>query len=88
MARPANWNGRLVTHVFGGPRMAAPNAGTTDENLIRFAEFTREGWAWVSTSRRRAGFSVTCGAEDALAARDAAVSLLGTPCLSVLRGQS
>jgi len=88
VARPATWNGRLVTHVFGGPRMAAPNPETTDEDLIRFAEFTREGWAWVSTSRRRAGFGVTRGAEDALAARDAAASLLGPPVLSVLHGQS
>jgi hypothetical protein len=88
LARPANWNGRLLTHVFGGPRMAAPAIDTTDEDLIRYAEFLAEGWAWVSTSRRRAGFGIRRGGEDALAARDAAVAVLGPVRLSVLHGQS
>jgi alpha-beta hydrolase superfamily lysophospholipase len=88
VARPANWNGRLVTHIFGGPRMAPPGPETTDEDLQRYIEFVREGWAWVSTSRRRAGFGVMRAAEDALSARNAAAALLGPPRLSVLHGQS
>lgn len=88
MARPAAWNGRLVTHIFGGPRLAPPAPDTTDEDLLRYAEFVSEGWAWVSTSRRAAGFGIRRAGEDALAARDAASALLGTPRLSVLHGQS
>lgn len=88
LARPANWNGRLITHVFGGPRMAPPSATTTDGDLLTYGEFLQQGWAWVSTSRRRAGFAILRGAADALSARDAAVAVLGEPRLSVLHGQS
>jgi dienelactone hydrolase len=88
VARPANWNGRLLTHVFGGPRMAPPSATTTDEDLLAYAEFVRQGWAWVSTSRRKAGFAILRAGADALSARDAAAALLGEPRLSVLHGQS
>jgi len=74
--------------MFGGPRMAAPGPGTTDEDLLTYREFVDQGWAWVSTSRRRAGFAILRGAADALSARDAAAALLGEPRLSVLHGQS
>jgi alpha-beta hydrolase superfamily lysophospholipase len=88
LARPANWHGGLVTHIFGGPRMAPPAIDTTDEDLIRYAEFLAEGWAWASTSRRRAGFGVLRAAEDTLAATRAAEAAFGPPRLSVLHGQS
>ncbi|MGG5808814.1 hypothetical protein [Falsiroseomonas sp. CW058] len=88
LARPAHWNGGLVVHVFGGPRMAPPAPDTTDEDLIRYAEFVREGWAWASTSRRRAGFGVTRGAEDTEAARRAAVAAFGRPAFTAIHGQS
>ncbi len=88
LARPGNWNGGLVVHVFGGPRMAAPGPETTDEDLIRYGEFLREGWAWASTSRRRAGFGVTRAGEDTELARRAAVEAFGRPRITVLHGQS
>lgn len=88
IARPAEWNGRLVVHVHGGPRMAAPHAHTSDEDLLRYAEFLSEGWAFAATSRRRAGFGVTRAAEDTENARRAAVETLGTPQLTILHGQS
>ena len=88
IAKPANWNGGLVVHVFGGPRMAAPGPETTDEDLIRFSEFVREGWAWASTSRRRAGFGVARAGEDTENARRAAIAALGQPSVTVLHGQS
>lgn len=88
LARPGNWNGGLVVHVFGGPRMAPPAADTTDEDLVRYQEFLREGWAWVSTSRRRAGFGVTRAGEDTESARRAAVEAYGRPSVTVLHGQS
>jgi alpha-beta hydrolase superfamily lysophospholipase len=88
LARPGNWNGGLVVHVFGGPRMAPPAVDTTDEDLVRYQEFLREGWAWVSTSRRRAGFGVTRAGEDTELARRAAVDAYGQPAMTVLHGQS
>jgi alpha-beta hydrolase superfamily lysophospholipase len=88
LARPGNWHGGLVTHVFGGPRMAPPAADTTDEDLLRYAEFLSEGWAWASTSRRRAGFGIRSGGEDALAARRIAGQVLGPIRFSLLHGQS
>jgi hypothetical protein len=88
LARPGNWNDGLVVHVFGGPRMAPPAVDTTDEDLVRYQEFLREGWAWVSTSRRRAGFGVTRAGEDTEQARRAAVDAYGRPRVTVLHGQS
>ncbi|WP_372618512.1 hypothetical protein [Falsiroseomonas sp.] len=87
-ARPANWSGRLLVHIHGGPRMARPGPHTSDEDLLNSAEFLREGWAFAATSRRRAGFGVLRAAEDAEQARRAAVAVFGQPRLTVLRGQS
>jgi hypothetical protein len=88
IARPANWNGGLLVHIHGGPRMAPPGPHTSDEDLLRYEEFLREGWAWASTSRRRAGFGVARAGEDTGNARAAAVAVLGQPRMTVLHGQS
>ncbi|WP_270935652.1 hypothetical protein, partial [Falsiroseomonas oryzae] len=88
IARPATWNGRLLVHVHGGPRMAAPHAHTSDEDLLRYAEFLHEGWAFAATSRRKAGFAITRAGEDAELLRRAAIGTLGEPRLTVLHGQS
>jgi alpha-beta hydrolase superfamily lysophospholipase len=88
IARPAEWNGRLLVHIHGGPRMSPPGPRTSDEDLIRHAEFLAEGWAFVATSRRRAGFGVRRAGEDALAAQQGAVAMLGPVRLTVLHGQS
>ncbi|OYW07333.1 MAG: hypothetical protein B7Z53_06420, partial [Rhodospirillales bacterium 12-71-4] len=84
----ANWHGGLVTQVFGGPRLAPIRADTTDEDLLRFAEYVAEGWAWTSTSRRRPGFGIRAAGEDALNARRIAEASFGTPRLAVIHGQS
>jgi alpha-beta hydrolase superfamily lysophospholipase len=88
IARPAGWNGNLLVHVHGGPRMAPPGPHTSDEDLLRHAEFLQEGWAWASSSRRRAGFGVRRAGEDTENARQAAVAALGQPRITVLHGQS
>lgn len=88
VARPADWHGGLVTHIFGGPRMAAPGPDTTDEDLLRYVEFLSEGWAWASTSRRRAGFGIARAAEDTLSVRRMAEQALGPVRFSLLHGQS
>lgn len=87
-ARPATWNGVLLVHAYGGPRLSPPSATTTDEDLLRFVEMVQDGHAWVATSRRREGFGVTKGAEDAEASRKMAVALFGEPRLTVAHGQS
>jgi hypothetical protein len=88
IARPDNANGGLVVHIHGGPRMAPPSASTSDEDLVRFVETVREGYAWVATSRRRGGFGVTQGAEDAENARRLYVTAFGRPALTFVHGQS
>jgi len=88
VARPSAWNGGLVVHVHGGPRMAAPGPHTSDEDLLRYAEFVQAGWAFAATSRRRAGFGITRAGEDAESVRRAAVATLGMPAITVLHGQS
>lgn len=87
-AKPENWNGSLIVHTYGGPRMRAPHAGMVDEDLERFIETVREGYAWVATSRRRGGFGVTQGAEDADNARRIAFAAFGRPKFTIAHGQS
>jgi len=87
-ARPAQWNGILLVHTYGGPRLTPPSAATTDEDLLRFVEMVQDGHAWVATSRRREGFGVAKGAEDAEASRKMAVALFGAPRLTFAHGQS
>lgn len=87
-ARPENWNGSLIVHTYGGPRMRKPDAAMVDEDLERFIETVREGYAWVATSRRRGGFGVTQGAEDADNARKMFVAAFGAPRFTIAHGQS
>ncbi|MGL5138331.1 MAG: hypothetical protein ACRC7G_11245, partial [Beijerinckiaceae bacterium] len=88
IARPDAWNGSLIVHTYGGPRMRKPDAAMTDEDLERFIETVREGYAWVATSRRRGGFGVTQGAEDAENARKMYVAAFGQPKYTIAHGQS
>jgi hypothetical protein len=88
IARPDQWNGSLIVHTYGGPRMRKPDPSMNDEDLERFIETVREGYAWVATSRRRGGFGVTQGAEDADIARKIFVSAFGQPKYTIAHGQS
>jgi alpha-beta hydrolase superfamily lysophospholipase len=88
LARPADWTGGLVVHVHGGPRMTPPQQATSDEDVLRYAEFLRAGWAMAATSRRRAGFAIARAVEDTENARRLAVETLGRPRMTVLHGQS
>jgi len=88
IARPANANGSLIVHTYGGPRMRKPDAAMVDEDLERFIETVREGYAWVATTRRRGGFGVTQGAEDAEKARKIYVAAFGQPKFTIAHGQS
>jgi hypothetical protein len=88
IARPANGNGSLIVHAYGGPRMRKPDAAMNDEDLVRFVETVREGYDWVATSRRRGGFGVTQGAEDADNARKIFIAAYGAPRVTIAHGQS
>jgi alpha-beta hydrolase superfamily lysophospholipase len=88
IARPAAWNGRLIVHIHGGPRMATPGPHTSDEDLQRYREFLDSGWAFAATSRRAPGFAVMRAAADTENARRAAIEALGQTRLTVLHGQS
>lgn len=87
-ARPENRNGSLIVHTYGGPRMRKPDASMVDEDLVRFIETVKEGYAWVATSRRRGGFGVTQGAEDADNARKLYIATFGKPKTTIAHGQS
>ncbi|WP_284180036.1 hypothetical protein [Rhabdaerophilum sp. SD176] len=88
IARPENGNGSLIVHTYGGPRMRKPDAAMTDQDLERFIETVREGYDWVATSRRRGGFGVTQGAEDADNARKIYIAAFGPPRYTIAHGQS
>jgi len=88
IARPQAANGHLVVHIHGGPRMAAPRADTSEEDLVRFVEIVRDGYAFVATSRRRGGFGAHQGAEDAENARRLYVAAFGRPVSTIVHGQS
>ena len=55
LARPAEWNGRLVTHVFGGPRLAPPGPDYTDGDLLNFGEFLQQGGGGDQRADAQAG---------------------------------
>jgi len=88
IARPGQPHGGLIVHSYGGPRLAPIRPETTDEDVRRFSEFLAEGWSWVSTSRRRPGFGVAMGAEDAENARRLYVAAFGPPRVTIAHGQS
>lgn len=88
IARPENWNGALVVHIAGGPRLTPPQPDSNDADLVRFVETVREGYAWVASSRRRAGFGAAQGAEDAEASRRLYIAAFGAPRLTFVHGQS
>jgi hypothetical protein len=88
IARPTRWNGKLIVHMHGGPRLAAPRADTSEEDLVRFIEVVREGYAWVASSRRRGGYGATMGAEDADRARRIYEGAFGRAERTYAHGQS
>lgn len=50
IARPENWNGRLIVHAHGGPRLGDPERLDSLEDLDRFSAMVREGYAWIGSS--------------------------------------
>jgi len=88
IAKPANWNGMLIVHVHGGPRMAMPTLDSPVEDLERWSIEVAEGFAWVGSSFRRGGYGVTMAGEDSENARRIYVRKFGSPKHTILHGQS
>jgi len=88
VALPRAWNRRLVVHAHGGPRLEAPKAGDSAEDLDRFAVMVRAGYAWIGTTYRRGGYGVRMAAADVDASRRAFWARWGRPERTLLHGQS
>lgn len=88
IAKPKNWNGVLVLHSHGGPRLAKPEADDPVEDLERFVVTVQEGFAWAGSNYRREGYGARMAAEDTENLRKIAWEKLGRPRLTLLHGQS
>lgn len=88
VAIPEAWNKRLVVHAHGGPRLGAPKAGDSAEDLDRFAVMVREGYAWIGTTYRRGGYGVRMAAADVEHSRRVFWARWGRPERTLLHGQS
>ncbi|MBU2166819.1 MAG: hypothetical protein KKF88_03170 [Alphaproteobacteria bacterium] len=88
IAKPANWNGRLIVHAHGGPRLGEPEREDSLEDLDRFSVMVRQGYAWIGSSYRRGGYGVRSAAEDVDRSRAVFWGLFGRPERTLLHGQS
>ena len=87
-AVPKSWNGALIVHASGGPRLSARSPTFSNEDLSRFAVMVKEGYAWAASSYRRPGYGVRMAAADTDNARRLFVAKFGRPKLTIVHGQS
>jgi hypothetical protein len=88
IAIPKAWNGSLVLHTHGGPRLKAPKPDDALEDLERFSVTVKEGFAWAGSNYRRAGYGVRSAAEDSDTLRQIFWKQFGRPKRTILHGQS
>jgi pimeloyl-ACP methyl ester carboxylesterase len=88
IAIPKAWNGSLVLHTHGGPRLKAPKPDDALEDLERFSVTVKEGFAWAGSNYRRAGYGVRSAAEDSDTLRKIFWDQFGRPKRTILHGQS
>ena len=88
IAIPKAWNGALVLHTHGGPRLKTPKPDDAVEDLRRFAVTVAEGYAWAGSNYRREGYGVRSAAEDSDNLRKLFWETYGRPKRTVLHGQS
>jgi hypothetical protein len=88
IAIPKAWNGDLVLHTHGGPRLKAPKPDDALEDLERFSVTVKEGFAWAGSNYRRAGYGVRGAAEDSDTLRQIFWDQFGRPKRTILHGQS
>jgi hypothetical protein len=88
IAKPEPWNGVLVLHAHGGPRLPPPKPSSPVEDLVRFSVIVKEGFAWAGSSYRRGGYGVRMAAEDSDNLRKIFVQTFGPPARTIVHGQS
>lgn len=88
IAVPKAWNGSLVLHTHGGPRLKKPRPDDAVEDLQRFAVTVAEGYAWAGSNYRREGYGVRSAAEDSDNLRKLFWETYGRPKRTILHGQS
>ena len=88
IAIPKAWNGTLVLHTHGGPRLKKPKPDDAIEDLQRFAVTVAEGYAWAGSNYRREGYGVRSAAEDSDNLRKLFWETYGRPKRTILHGQS
>lgn len=88
VAMPRQWNHRLIVHAHGGPRLTAPKADDSAEDLDRFAVMVKQGYAWIGSTYRRAGYGVRMAAADVDNSRRVFWAQWGRPERTLLHGQS
>ena len=88
IAIPKAWNGSLVLHTHGGPRLKKPKPDDAIEDLQRFAVTVAEGYAWAGSNYRREGYGVRSAAEDSDNLRKLFWDAYGRPKRTILHGQS
>ena len=87
-AVPKSWNGALIVHASGGPRLSPRSPTFSNEDLTRFSVMVKEGYAWAASSYRRPGYGVRMAAADTDNARRMFVAKFGHPKLTIVHGQS
>lgn len=88
IAIPKAWNGTLVLHTHGGPRLKKPKPDDAIEDLQRFAVTVAEGYAWAGSNYRREGYGTRSAAEDSDNLRKIFWDQFGRPKRTILHGQS
>jgi len=88
IAIPKAWNGTLVLHTHGGPRLKKPKPDDALEDLQRFAVTVAEGYAWAGSNYRREGYGTRSAAEDSDNLRKLFWDQFGRPKRTILHGQS
>ena len=88
IAKPADWNGRLVLHAHGGPDLSAPTPERAVEDLTRWAIMVKAGYAWAGSTFRQGGVAVRAAAEDTERLRGIFRAHVAKPERTILHGQS
>ena len=87
MARPAQWNRRLVVFTRGEPDLEPPAADRSAQDLQRWRFWLEAGYAWVGSGYRQPGLELRAAADDSERARQAFVAEYGEPDFTLLHGQ-
>ena len=88
LVKPPEWNGTLVVHTHGGPELGTPKPERAAEDAMRWAIWSRAGYAYAGSGFRQGGVAVRSAAEDTDRVRALFLAQWGQPKVTVLHGQS